>query len=317
MPERLKWLVSTFVYTMELFSLWRLDTNLSLRLGLVKVLPCHWPSSEVSWLLWGHVASISILTVIVRIRLLDLLTSTSCICSWERLALNLLDHVRIFMDHIKLWLGNIIIEVNRLVRFHVIWVKILLRFSSWWEKRFKDSIRASWVDISLSIPRDWLFIHGWELIASKLINIHCIYILVGWLLLWGTICLSLLIKSHNWCWFMLLPHHFDCLLSAVKVKPIILLLLLDLSRNTIKPIIFIAWLFVSHSWLGLAYPWEVEVFLGRQIPFSTSLSLCFLLCLSHTVLHQYQVSVLVGTLLSLSLLNPAVEEVHSLFILLF
>lgn len=317
MSKRLKWLMSTFVDPMELFSLWLMGTNLSLRLWLVKVLTCQWPSSEVSWLLRGHVTPISILTVIVRIRLLDFLSSASSICSTERLVLNLLDHVRIFMDHIKLRLGNIIIEVNRLVRFHVIWVKILLRFSSWWEKRFKDSIRASWVYFPLPIPRDWLFIHRCELITCKLLNIHCINILVGWLLLGCTICLSLLIKPHDWCWFMLLSHHFNRLLSAVKVKSIILLLLLDLTRNAIKPIIFIAWLLVSYSWLGLAYPRKVEVFFGWLITLSISLSLCFLLGLSHTILHQYQMSVLVGTLLSLSLLNPAVEEINSLFIFLF
>ena len=99
---------------MELLPPGRQSSNKGLRLGLVEVLTSHWPSSEGGGLLRGQVTSLSSnLTIVVGVRLLELLACSIGIGSRERLVLNLLDHVRVFMDHVKLWLSNnIIIEVN-------------------------------------------------------------------------------------------------------------------------------------------------------------------------------------------------------------
>lgn len=77
---------------------------------------CHSTSpGEVGRLLGGY-TPVPVLAVVAIIVGLYLLASSSSVGSRERFGvLDLLNHVCVLMDHVKLWLSNIIIEVNRLV----------------------------------------------------------------------------------------------------------------------------------------------------------------------------------------------------------
>ena len=127
--------------------------------------------------------------------------------------------------------------------------------------------------------------------------------------------LSLLVEPHNRSRFMLLPHHLNCFLSTIEIKPIILLLLLHLPLHVLKSISLAPQLLVSRRRLLFADPWQIKVLLWGLV---ASLPLCLLLLLglTHAILHQDQMSILVWTLLGLSLFDSAMEEVHSLFVLL-
>lgn len=192
--------------------------------------------------------------------------------------------------------------------------EILLWLTSWREKWLQDSIRASRIH-SLSF---YVVVHLWELIASKLFDIHRVYVLIRWVVWLVTHWLTLLVESHDRCWFMLFPHHLDCFLSAIKVESVVLLLLLPITWHIGEAIILESRLLVPSSWLGLAYPRKIKIILfdWRKFAAWSLLVIWLLFGLTHAIQHQDEVSILIRSLLSLSFLDPAVQEVYSLLILL-
>ena len=85
-----------------------------LRLGLVEVLlgPHSWSSSEVSGLLGGpSYLAVELISVLREFRAL----TTIGVSSRKWFALDLLLNISIFVDHVQLWLRNVIIKVDRLI----------------------------------------------------------------------------------------------------------------------------------------------------------------------------------------------------------
>lgn len=208
------------------------------------------------------------------------------------------------MNHIKLGLSNIIVKVNRFLRI-VICCKILLRFPCRWKQWLKNPSWPSWVHFW---PISWpsiFFLLIMVLISSKLVHINSIFILVvGHLLI---------IKPHYRSRLVLLPHHFYCLLGAIKIKSVILFFLLNL--QILKAIIFRIAFFLFDAVRFLLHSGQMEVLFGRMIIFSALEVLILALKLTHGVLHQDEVSILIRTLLSLSLFDSFVKEIYSFFIL--
>ena len=154
------------------------------------------------------------------------------------------------------------------------------------------------------------------------------------------ICCQLLFLSHphKRSWLVLLSHHFDSFLSAVEVEFIILFFIWILSLNAItssSSVLVFIWLWHSSSFVSVTsscsrfHAWQRK-FVFRWDSWHNSwlvppishigsslCSLCILIDISNTVLHEYQMCILVWSLLSLSLLYSPVQEVDSLVILFF
>lgn len=170
------------------------------------------------------------------------------------------------------------------------------------------NLERAFNDVSLTVVSN-------DLAFRVQVNIH-VWLLGIWMLL--------LLHSEKRHRLVLLPHHFNGPLSAVEVKLIILLpllerlaeLILALTRSHLPLLISII--------KGLANFWpharQIDVLHAWR---STFLALSLLapfdhvIDLSDAVLHQHQVSILVGPLLALLLLNPLVQEVNALIVLFF
>jgi len=131
------------------------------------------------------------------------------------LTLNLLDHIRIFVNHIKLWLG-IIVKVDWFVWFDLfvmshLWLWHLLLSTG--KKRLKNSVRI-WLVIALCLTF-WIII---SFRGNELMLLECTFILLAeWVTSLHILLrrILLLIKSHDWSWLMLFSHHLNSLLRTI------------------------------------------------------------------------------------------------------
>lgn len=310
MPKWLEWLLIRFTYPMHLFSLGSNCANVCLWLRFVEVLSRYSSSCEVSGLFGSNITPS--LTVIAILIFIEFFPGSIGIRCGEWFVLYLLHHIGVLVNHVQFWMTNVVVKVNWFLRIHVCMNKIGLRLPTSWEKRLKDPVRASRIQVGMfSWPWLVLFITN-VLISRELFNIHSILIIMLLLLLRHI----LLIESHDGCWLMLLPHHFNSFLSAIQVKPVVLFLLLNL--QILKAIIL--WVdFPILDTIGfLHHAWQMEIaFFGRSIVFSTLGILLLIMHFTHAVLHENEMRILIWPLLCLSLLNSLVQEAHSFFVLFF
>ena len=158
-----------------------------------------------------------------------------CVCCWKWFVLKLLEmsHVWVFLNHVKLWL-SVVVEINLFIFIDILLILIHLRV---WLGAVEHRLQS--------------FVWIWLVIASILI-LHVIVTSVGglvklsitWLseiellrsgllrvieLLWAEIIdILILVEPLYGSWLMLFSHHFNGLLSTVKIEPIVLFFLLNL-----------------------------------------------------------------------------------------
>ena len=151
----------------------------------------------------------------------------------------------------------------------------------------------------------------------------------------GTVLLFVCIHPHQRRCFVLLSHHFNCSLSRIEVKFIVLLPILSFTRVVFNPIWKLSRVCIiasplllrrDRSILSAIKAWQVEstliawwgssLWLGILATSSFGFLLVEIIDVHYAVLHEHKMSILIRSLLRLSLFNSFIQEINSLLILL-